>query len=295
LEVSNVSYDGGTSYGTQWDALTIGGNYYSPSAASSNVAYSPLTTFQQTEALNQITGYEALQGVYTQPAPAPAPTTGVNPMAYYGGYYGQGYGAGGYTPPSQYVQAPTITPYTGPINYATPALPSYGTPQTYVNPNPPEQVTVTGYNPQQQYVTAPDIGMPNISPTDINAGIPQIPNYGPYGQSPYGNYGMPGSKSGGGPSGGGSSGGQAPQQQQKQSPPVQVNITVPQRSRSGYSGGNTGALYNQNAQGGYGSNAGSYGTGGAGYNAPSIVPYLLLGGLGILAYNMLGKKHHGEH
>lgn len=217
-------------------------------------------------------------------------------MSYYGGgYYGGGSsyyssGSGTYSDSGvpDYVQVtPSSFTYSPDQNPVAPAI-EQGSTTYYVPPTP-------------QNVSPSDLPQFQLTPQDY-AQLMQTPNLGPYNQ--YGQQSPRAGGGGGGPSGGGSGGGQSPQRQQPQQQQRPVNVIInntPQhparRSGSGYTGGNTGAVYNPNRQyagndyGGAASYGSQYGQGAAGYNAPSIVPYLLLGGLGIGAY-MLLKKHH---
>jgi hypothetical protein len=190
----------------------------------------------------------------------------------------------------------------------------YGAP-VYNNPNPPEQAGTTAYNPYGAY-TGPGV---TVTPSAF-----QNP-YGPYTggyvpvtpQNPdtlpqYGGGRTPSGGGSGGGSSGGTGGGNPPkpqQQQQQQQRPLSLQINnILNRSSSGRPGGNgAGSLY------GYGHSYGAsnqytnpYGQGassgtqsgtqyGAGtYSGQNLTPILLIGGVGLAAWALLGGKKHAH-
>lgn len=282
----NEDYEGIGGYSSGY--VQAGSYAQAPTTAPAYGYSNPLVQSQLQSFIQQSTTGAINAPQYSAPA-APAieqvTVTGVKPMSY---DYGGGYGSGSYT---NYGQT-----YTGSPDYSAAAYAPISSAPVYDNTGAaPEQVTVTG-NSSSDYVQAPTITGDYGSLADLSQ-TPTLPQYGNQTASGdgYGNYGTPSGpqrQSGGGSSGGSSGGGQAPQQQQKPSAPVQVNISIPRQSGSGYGGGNRYGRLTGNYGGSYGNQQSSYNpNAAANYNAPSIVPYLIVGGLGLLAYELLKKKH----
>lgn len=252
-------------------------------------------------------------------APYAPVSSGSKPMGYDTGYSGYISHPYVYNPP-QATGGKTMYDYGAGYSssyspsYTSGSVPNYVdvTPSsfTYGNPVAPaiEQAGTTADNPYGPYTG----GYVQVTPSNFTdpyapytgPGVTVTPNqlYNYYQPQPQTSR-SPSGGGGGGPSGGSS--GQSPQRQQpQQQRPVTIQINTgvqhpARRSGSGYTGGNTGAIYNPNRQyagnnyGGAASYGSQYGQGSAmaNYNAPSIVPYLLIGGIGIAGYMML-KKHH---
>jgi hypothetical protein len=272
-----------------------GAAQYSINAAPSNPSYTIAPQYAA-----QLTGAAA--------------QAGAKPMSYdYGGssWYNNVYG-------QSMVYAPQSLYSPPPIDYSqlaqTPTLPDYGTPQVYQSPNV-EQTTSTAYKYTPTPIYAPNVipsqyvYAPNIVPNLDYSGLQNTPELPTYGTNPPS---APTRSTAGGGSGGssGGTGGQPRQQQQQQQQrPIRIAINnISTRSGSGQGGGNTGPRYgfgtrpvygrgNYGGTIGYGGAqsgqySGGYGATSADFNSPSIVPYLIVGGLGLFAFDMLKKKEH---